>query len=200
MPPKRIKALIFDLGGVVMHGGYLDFIHHYLGRHLSKQTKQKIEHLERQVNLGKITEQQFYRQIQKEFRVHLTPQQMHQKIIHGMTTNRALVAYIRSIRKTKVALFSNSIGHMATEMLKRRHLNKKVLFDRVFMSEVMHLAKPSRNAYTYVTQHLHVKPHEALMIDDRKLNIDRAKKAGLQGIVFRNTKQFKKDLQRYELI
>ena len=68
MKRTKIRAIIFDLGGVVVFGGYLDFIHHYIARHLSAAAKKRIAFLEHQLNLGKITEDQFYRKIQKRVR------------------------------------------------------------------------------------------------------------------------------------
>lgn len=183
-----------------MHGGYLDFIHHYLGKHLKPATKKRIEYLEHEVNLGKITETEFYRYIEKEFAVHLAPTQMHKIIVSNMKVNKALVSYIPKLNKVKIALFSNSIGHMAMEMLKARHLSGKKIFNKIFLSNVMHLAKPAASSYNYVAQHLKVSPHEALLVDDRKQNVDSAKKIGMKGIVFKNTTQFKRELKRYELV
>lgn len=183
-----------------MHGGYLDFIHQYLGKHLPVKTKKRIEFLEHQVNLGDISEQEFYRHIEKEFAVHLTPKQMRHKIVKKMQANKALVIFIKTLKKEKIALFSNSIGHMAIETLRARHLAGKNLFDKLFLSNIMHLAKPSRSSYEFVVHHLKVKPHEALMVDDRMENIKAAKRVGLQGLVFKNTAQFKKELKRYQLV
>src|ERR1700722_6404059 len=200
MNKPKIKAIIFDLGGVIMYGGYLDFIHHYLGKQLTAQTKKRITQLEHEENVGTITEKQFYQHVEKEFAVHLTPAQMHKKIVTKMKTNKALVAYIPKLKKVKIVLFSNSIGRMAMEMLKARHIAGKKVFDKVFVSNVMHLAKPSHASYEYVVRHLKVKPYEALMVDDRRENIDAAKKVGLQGIVFKNVTQFKKGLKKYEIV
>lgn len=199
-PKPKIKAIIFDIGGVLLHGGYLNFVHHYLGKHLPRECKKRIHYLEHQVNLGKITEQQFYKRIQKEFNVHLSPQQMHDRIAAKMQSNKSLAKLIPHLKKAKLAVFSNSIGQLHMEVLKARHLGGKKLFDKMFFSGVMHLAKPTRASYEYVTRHLKVKPHEALMVDDRAGNITAAKKAGLHGIVFKNTTQFKTDLKRYELV
>jgi len=183
-----------------MFGGYLDFVHHYIGKHLSQETQKRISYLEHQVNLGSITENQFYNHLVKEFDVHLTSKQIHDKITARMKTNKSLVAYIPKIKKSKIALFSNSLGHMASEMLLKRRLARKKIFDKVFLSNVIHMAKPAERAYHFVVEKLEVKPHEALMVDDRKENIEAAKKAGMQGIVFKNTIQFKKELKKYELV
>jgi HAD superfamily hydrolase (TIGR01509 family) len=85
-------------------------------------------------------------------------------------------------------------------MLAARHMSGKQLFDKIFLSNLLHIAKPSRSSFAYVVKNLKVKPHEALMIDDRLTNICAAKKIGMHGIVFKNTRQFKKELQRYILI
>jgi HAD superfamily hydrolase (TIGR01509 family) len=195
----KIKAIIFDLGGVIMHGGYLFFIQHYLGKRLSAATRKRIEHLEHEVNLGTISENQFYRHIQKEFDVHLEPKQIHALIVSKMRTNKELIHYIPKLKKAKIALFSNSIGYMAMETLRMRRLAGRRIFDRIFLSNVLHLAKPTRDSFEYVVHHLKVKPHEALMVDDRPLNVAAARKVGLHGIVFKNTTQLKKALKKYEL-
>jgi putative hydrolase of the HAD superfamily len=88
---------------------------------------------------------------------------------------------------------------MAIETLRARRLTGKNLFDQIFLSSNIHMAKPSRESYLYVVHHLKIKPHEALMVDDRAGNITAAKKAGLQGITYKNLSQFKKALQKYQL-
>ena len=61
MNKPKIKSVIFDLGGVITHGGYLGFIKHYCAECFTPLGKKKILSLERQVNLGQITEKKFYR-------------------------------------------------------------------------------------------------------------------------------------------
>jgi FMN phosphatase YigB (HAD superfamily) len=51
-----------------------------------------------------------------------------------------------------------------------------------------------------VVHDLKVKPHEALMVDDRVGNIRAAKKYGLHGLVFNSTAQFKKEIKKYQLV
>ena len=199
MSKIKIKAVIFDLGGVVLHGGYLDFINNYCAECLTKQGKKKILFLEHQVNLGNITEKQFYEQIQKTLHVLLNSKQMRNIIVKKMRANKPLEKFIPKLKSAKVALFTNSIGHMAADALKARRYPVKRLFDKVFYSNVMHLAKPEIKAYNYVVKKLKVKPKEALMVDDRKGNIQQAKLAGLNGIVYKNLGQFKKALKQYQL-
>lgn len=199
MKPK-IKAVIFDLGGVVAHGGYLDFVRQYCHKCLTSLGKKTLAELERQVNMGLITENRFYREIEKVFGVHLSPHQMHELIVKKMKTDKRLVRLIPKLKPAKVAMFSNSIGHMAREVLRRRRIPTKKLFTQVFDSSQLHLVKPDSVAYRYVLHKLRVKPHEALMVDDRLVNIRGARKIGMKGIVYKNSHQFRKALKQYDLI
>ncbi len=196
----KIKAIIFDLGGVITHGGYLGFLKHYCADCFTPLGKKKILWLERQVNLAKISEKEFYQEIEKIFHVHLTSKQMHNQIVKHMQTDKGLVHLIPKLKKTKIALFTNSLGAMALQVLKMRHLTGKKFFDRVFISTKMHMAKPDKQAYEYVIKQLKVKPAEALMVDDRIENIRPARAIGMQGIVYKNSRQFAKELKKYELV
>ncbi len=197
---KKIKAIIFDLGGVVAHGGYLGFIKHYCAECFTPLGKKKIMHLERQVNLAKISENEFYKQIEKIFHVEMKPRQIHAAIVRHMQADKALVRMIPHLKPAKVALFSNSLGHMAMEVLKKRHLTGKQFFDKIFISTNMHMAKPDRKAYEYVLKQLKVKPSEALMVDDRLENITPARKMGMNGIVYKNSRQFAREMKKYKLV
>jgi len=198
MKPK-IKSIIFDLGGVVMHGGYLNFIHHYCLKCLTRQGKKTITALEHQVNVGKITERQFYDNIRKIFGVEMTPRQMQKIIEDKMQPDKKLLKLIPLLQPAKVALFTNSIGYMAVHVLHARRVPTKKLFNKMFFSNTMHLAKPDAGGYHYVIKHLKVKPDQALMVDDRPENIRAAKKAGLQGLLYKNAAQFQRDIKKYEL-
>ena len=199
MQPK-IKAIIFDLGGVITHGGDLGFVKPYCTACLTRAGQKKILELEHQVNLGKITESQFYKKIREIFGVRLTPKQMHNLIVKHMKADKGLVHLIPHLKKAKIALFTNSIGYMALEVLRKRHLSSGKIFDKVFVSTKMRLAKPARRAYQYVLKGLRVKPHEAMMVDDRPENIRAVKKIGMQGIVYKNSRQFKRAIAKYELV
>ena len=194
---KKIKFIIFDLGGVVVHGGYLDFLRDYCAPCLTRVGHKKILDLEREVNLGLITESEFYREIGKIFGVHLKPKQMHEIIVKGMKRDRALLKFIRHIKGPKVAMFSNSIGHMATEVLRRRRIPARKLFKKVFVSTNMHMIKPDATAYRFVLRKLQAKPRETLLVDDRRENISGAIKIGMQGIIYRNSRQFLRELKKY---
>ena len=194
------KAIIFDLGGVITHGGYLDFLKHYCADCFTSAGKKRILWLERQVNLAKISEKEFYIELEKTFGIHLTPKQMHQVIVKHMRTDKSLKQMIPKLKPAKVALFTNSIGAMALEVLKKRHLTGKKFFDQVFVSTKMHMAKPDKQAYEFVLKQLKVKPQQSIIVDDRIENIRPARALGMNGIVFKNSRQFARELKKYQLV
>lgn len=194
-----IKALIFDLGGVVMHGGYLPFLKHFCRECFTKEGKKKIVQLEKDVNLGKISEAEFYRELQKTFHIHLTAKQIHNEVVRKMKTDKTLVAYIPKLKKAKTALFTNSIGHMAQEVLKSHKVPVHKLFNKVFISSKIHMIKPDSKAYQYVLKKMNVKAKDALLVDDRLENVAPARKMGINGIVYKNATQFKKEFKKYSV-
>ena len=200
MPKQKIKAVIFDLGGVVVHGGYLDFIRHYVKKALTPAGKKRLAQLERQVNAGLITETRFYREIDQTFDVHFTAQQIHNLIVKKMKADKALIHFIPKLKPAKVAMFTNSIGHLTREVMKKRRIPVRKLFVEVFDSVKLHLIKPDKQAYRFVLHKLKVKPREALMVDDRADNIKGAKQIGMQGIVYKNSRTFRKALRHYEIV
>src|SRR5690348_15881635 len=106
MTKPKIQAIIFDLGGVIVHGGYLGFIKNYCAECFTPAGKKKILELERQVNLAQITEREFYLKIDKIFHVHMKPRVMHDQIVRGMKANKSRIQSIPKLKPTKIALFS----------------------------------------------------------------------------------------------
>jgi len=200
MKKSSIKVIIFDLGGVVVRGGYLDFINNYCMACLTPLGKRKILELEREVNLGNMTEKEFYKSMQNVFGVHLSPEQMRRIIVQRAKKNRQILGIISKLGKKRVAMFTNSIGHMATEVLRVKKVPAKKLFRKVFVSSTMHLVKPDAEAYRYILKNLKVQPAEALMVDDRVVNIKGARRAGMNAILYRNAAKFKKELGKYDFI
>lgn len=53
------------------------------------------------------------------------------------------------------------------------------------------LRKPERAAYDVVCQHLDIAPEQAIIIDDRKANIDAALEHGMHGIHMSTTENLR---------
>ena len=90
----------------------------------------------------------------------------------------------------KTAILSN------TEKPTVKLINKQnyATFDVSVFSCLEGAAKPGRKIYDIALNRLGVPAGQTLFIDDKLENIDGAKQAGLQTILFKNTENFKKDI------
>jgi FMN phosphatase YigB (HAD superfamily) len=68
------------------------------------------------------------------------------------------------------------------------------LFDRIFASHLIKCAKPTKEAFLLVAKALNIAMSECLLVDDSPLNVDRAKSAGWQALLFRDAAQLERDL------
>lgn len=71
------------------------------------------------------------------------------------------------------------------------------LFHSVLYSFDVKICKPDEKAYKMILKKLNVKPGECLFIDDYVLNLDAAKKIGINVLQFKDSKQLKKDLNLF---
>jgi HAD superfamily hydrolase (TIGR01509 family) len=58
------------------------------------------------------------------------------------------------------------------------------------------MIKPDPNIFKFTSHKMGILPEECLMIDDMQDNIDGAKAAGMQGVVFSTTNEFISDTNR----
>jgi HAD superfamily hydrolase (TIGR01549 family) len=94
----------------------------------------------------------------------------------------------------KTALLSNTSSYMGEKILKSK-LKKSM--DKIFFSYQLGVIKPHKEAFKKVVSYFKIKPSEALMIGNNKIDdYQAAKKLGLNAIHFKNGVQLKKDLKK----
>ncbi|MBI2659788.1 HAD-IA family hydrolase [Candidatus Woesearchaeota archaeon] len=92
--------------------------------------------------------------------------------------------------KYKTAILSDNFDEMTRTI--RRNINLKNYFDIVLFSNEIGLVKRKDRIYRVIIKKLNCKPNECIFIDDKKENIRRAGKLGMNGVLFRNVRQVKK--------
>lgn len=68
------------------------------------------------------------------------------------------------------------------------------LLDGMLISSDVHLIKPDPAIYLCLCQKYGLKPQECVFTDDKPINVQGARKAGMQGIVFHSAKQYRDEL------
>ena len=145
-------------------------------------------------DLGLVSEEEMFSKISEFMSI---PAEQIQAEWYGMAViNTELVEYILELKKKHpIYLLSNAIGSFLHRILEKNGLYG--LFDRIFISSEMKKAKPDTEYFTSVLRDLGVDAEQAVMIDDNGKNILGARTAGIDGIVFRNNEQLKKELEVY---
>lgn len=101
---------------------------------------------------------------------------------------------ILSLKKAyKTAALSNTIKPHKDYMLE--HYPLKEMFDYLFFSCEMGMRKPEPEIYTTALDKMNVKPENVIFIDDMKRNVDAAKENGINGILFCSPYALKKNLE-----
>lgn len=194
---QKIKAIIFDFGGVILN---IDF-----ARVNKAFTKLGVTHFEdvyslkkahplfRDLEEGKLNEQEFYTAFRKIVHLDLSDQQIKD------AWNTLLVSYreealntLKAIRpKYKLYLLSNTNGiHLdAFNKIYEEQIGNGSLqdyFDKIYYSHEMGCRKPGKEIFEHVLKENKLSPLETLFIDDSIQNINTAKELRLQTIFLKD--------------
>jgi putative hydrolase of the HAD superfamily len=193
-----IKAIIFDWGGVLidnpareMHKYYADVLGVEVDEYCAVAHKYNDD-----FTRGLIKESDMWQQICSELGV----SEPESKSLWGDGVNNVfnkkhemfeLIDDLKN-RGYKIGFLSNT-EMPAVEYWKRNNYQK--YFDEAVFSCLEHMAKPDAEIYHLICERLEVLPEETVFIDDKLEFVEGAKNIGMEGIVFENCEQTKKDLQ-----
>jgi len=192
----KIKAIIFDMGGVITEGRSSD-IYSHIGKGLKLDPK-KIKHIMRKhyppLEVGKISILEFAQNVCKDLKYN-NPKKLIKlwiEKIYSFRTNKAVWDIAKTLKKKyKVALVSNVFeDHYRIHKSKGRYR----IFNPVICSHQVGLRKPDAAIFKLALKKLKVKPQEAIFIDDRLKFIRGAKKLEINTIWFKNAVQLKRKL------
>ena len=106
-----------------------------------------------------------------------------------------IVEYIKFLRKSHpVYLLSNAIDTFLKTIIYKNNL--KNLFDKMYISSEMKLAKPDKDFFLYVLDDIGAVASDCVIIDDNPKNIAAAESVGIHGIVYRGLDDLKKELKK----
>lgn len=195
MENKKIKAIIFDVGGVLtkVNGFTLD----YVAKKLNIELKLLIEKRNPEYSLlrkGKINKKIAFTKISKKLKIHgnKLEKSLDEAFRKTHKKNNSIINLSRKLKRNyKIAILSNQII-IQDRVMKKMGIYK--FFDRIVLSYKTGSAKPELKIYKITLKKLKLKPEECIFIDNLIFNLKPAKKLGINTILFKNTKQLKKDL------
>jgi HAD superfamily hydrolase (TIGR01509 family) len=95
--------------------------------------------------------------------------------------------------KYKLYIFTSGSIQEASQ-IKSRLLE---VFDDVFSAETIGLTKKDPESYRKISDMLGLTPDEVIFVDDSQENVSAAKTAGMNGVVYREFEELKKEIGKY---
>ncbi|MFX1420395.1 MAG: HAD family hydrolase [Promethearchaeota archaeon] len=204
----NIKAIVFDLGGVVLELDFSNFYNKIITQSpLNKpQTPIMLEFF-RQSDMyhqGNMTDEDFYQLACDLLQVCMLDQSefydAFNSIIAGV--NPEIIHLLKKLRD------SDQYKLIALSNVNSSHwdyiLNKKWdfidYFDIFILSHEIHLVKPNPKIFEYVIKKAGCKAEKIIYIDDGVNNIRTANKLGFRGIKYTNSDELIEELKKYKVI
>jgi len=184
-----IKAVIFDLGGVILRTEYQAPRQHLAERlHMEYDDLSKIvfdSPTAQQATVGEVTAADHWASVMKRLkRPASEAETIRDEFFAGDVLDRELLDFLRSLRGNyKTGLISNAWDDLRSYILKEKFDDA---FDYMVISAEVKVAKPSAKIYKIALEQLEVSPSEAIFVDDFYENIEACEKLGIQGIHFKN--------------
>lgn len=192
-------ALIFDLGGVLIRIEYRQFLEK-LGINHSIDEAELLHILTPDVQLyesGNIPTEDFFHRLSHHVHTQYDNSVLHQAwyaILAGEIDGMRNIVEQLS-QQTQLFLLSNT-NELHFEYARKTFpvLNS---FTDYFVSYRIGAMKPSRQIYDHVIRTIGAKPSDMVFIDDTESNIDGARQAGLQGILFQGRELLVEQLRNF---
>ena len=203
-----IKALIFDIGGVLLlpknNGKEKNLLNSFnetllLLGDFEVDTSSNMESLRdiyRKSSYGALTKEETLRQMSELLEV--APdnlEELFRKVYaENIFENEALYEKLLGFKKKgyKLGILSTQF-HLSEDVLVPKKYYKD--FDVLVISCDDKLKKPDEEAYTFTLKQLGVNAEESVFVDDQQKNVDVGKNLGMEAVLFQNNEQFFGELQ-----
>ncbi len=187
---KKIKNIIFDLGGVIINIDYHLTINAF--KALGLQNFDTIFNQAKQIGVfdlldkGLISPQEFRNEVRRITSSNLTDEQIDKAwnamLLDFPPSRLELLGRVKSGYKTFLLSNTNAIHFEAYNQILHRTFgveNLSVFFDREYYSHLIHMRKPDADAFELILNENNLKPEETLFIDDTLQHVEGAKKLGI---------------------
>jgi epoxide hydrolase-like predicted phosphatase len=197
-----IKAVIFDLSGVLFKSGtrkFVEELHVESGVPIEKIVDLFEGELGEKYRKAKISRDDFWTTILSELGIKDSIDNVEDRwIAHSVLIEETRDIILKLAKKYKVYYLSDNVR----ERFDR--LNNKYSFAEWFedgiISHDVGLKKPNPEIYKLMLKKAGVSPDEAIFIDDKEKNLPPAAALGIKTILFKNTEELEKELEEQHIL
>lgn len=201
MKNKKIKAVLFDLGGVIIDIDYLKTIQAFTDLGL-KNAKTLYNQFDQgrvfdDYEVGSISNEAFIEAVQKKIESPISAIQITEawNAMIGTYQINKLDFIMNLSQRIPCYLLSNTneihLKRAREALTKTKYARLELLFEKCYYSHIIGKRKPHIETFQWVTKDMSHKAEEILFIDDSPQHIEGAKKAGLNTIHFQKDTRFK---------
>jgi len=186
-----MKAIIFDFFGVICNEIGSQWYRTRVPAVLVPELKEKYDIPS---DTGEVSDEEFFKGLGNA--VQLSGEGVHREWIDSAVIDKRLIAFIRElkVRGYKTAICSNTPSKLLRELLSIHGL--ATYFDVLAVSSEVGLTKPGPDIFNYTLKELRIMPQEAIFVDDRKENIDGARAAGMEAVLYRNSDELREEIEK----
>ena len=185
---KNSKAIIFDLGAVILNINYQNTIDEFskLGvKNASTFYSKKVQtDLFNQIETGEITAEKFLSELQKETNNATISQVKYAWNTMLLDLPNERIQLIKSLKnKYRIYLLSNTniihIDAFKKQIGDRKWEEFSALFGKMYLSHEVGMRKPNTEVFEHILKEQNLKAEEVFFIDDSPQHIEAAKKLGI---------------------
>ncbi len=184
-----IKAVFFDLGGVILRTEFQtprQQLADRLGMDYDDLNKLVFESdTSNRASMGEMSSEEHWDFVMKRLKRPASElATIREEFFAGDIVDRTLVDYIRSLRgKYKTGLISNAWGDLRDFIVREKFDDA---FDKMIISAEVGAMKPEAKIFRIALEQFGVSPSEAVFVDDFYANIQGCEKVGIKGIYFKD--------------
>jgi putative hydrolase of the HAD superfamily len=191
--PSNIKVIAFDLGNVLLPFSRWKAVFNLARVSAVSPIRVAwyflITKIWLEFDKGRYTIDEFYSHVNQELRLDISKEDFYEAYADIFDENWSVIHLLPKLKKRFRLLLISDINPLHVEYLKRKY-DFFSHFHRFIASCEVKAMKPSRESFQILIEAGGAKPHETIFIDDRKCNVEGAKRMGIHTVHFRNEKQF----------
>ena len=201
--PARLRAVICDLGGVVIRIDPDRIRRHWARRSPLPQAEVHAafpDDAYRAFERDELTEAEYLGHVRLQLELDGTDEQLADDfsgIFLGVDPGTVQVLHDLRDRGWQVIGLSNT-NRIHERVWSRRFASELAVFHAIHCSHELKARKPDPEAFTLVLEHHDLDPAETLFVDDLAVNVEAARHLGLHGIVFTTAEELRRQLQHLD--